>query len=141
MKKWKLLFFVYVFLNYIKCNIFGDIKIYLSIIFKLWIMFWGGGGVFKKIFRDYWSFWFLLKRIWYNFLNFFSIIVCYYNFFFFWRLVIICMYIFFDSYYDKRLYRWKMNEINMYINMFFIYISYIFKIWKKLFVKLLCNRK
>lgn len=140
MKKWKLLFPVHVFLNHIKRNIFGDIKTYLSTIFKSRIMSWGG-GVFKKISRDYWSFWLLLKRTWHNSLNPFSIIVCHYNFFSFEDQLQHACTFFLDSYYDKRLHRWKMNETNMYINMSSIYISYIFKIWKKSFAKLLCNRK
>lgn len=124
MKKWKLLFPVHVFLNHIKRNIFGDIKTYLSTIFKSRIMSWG--GVFKKISRDYWSFWLLLKRTWHNSLNPFSIIVCHYNFFSFEDQLQHACTFFFYSYYDKRLHRWKMNETNMYINMSSIYISYIF---------------
>lgn len=141
MKKWKRLFPVHVFLNHIKRNIFGDIKTYLSTIFKSRIMSWGGGGCSKKylgtteVFDSCW------RGLDIILLNPFSIIVCHYNFFSFEDQLQHACTFFFDSYYDKRLHRWKMNETNMYINMSSIYISYIFKIWKKSFAKLLCNRK
>lgn len=82
-----------------------------------------------------------MKRTWHNSLNPFSIIVCPYIFFSFEdQLQHACTFIF-DSYYAKRLHRWKMNDTNMYINISSIYISYIFKIWNYSFAKLLCNWK